>query len=246
MALLDRFGRPIRSGSGKPIRTRTDNQPKGNASRGPVKTHAAPTAKITKAKPAHDRGEFALVDTATAPPPTEIVPVEQMPDADFERHVLRHGLSKRKQSAATGKLAPTVEDWSTQHIDLNRYKALGFPSQAEAYQAYQNMMPEERAIFESYENPSASDKFAKGLVGGLIPGAGLIGGVMWKGQKTLKDKIDYAKRTAATVARNKQSRDSQVASTSSQSPTRPTTSTAPASHYASLDSYRNLFNNYKF
>jgi hypothetical protein len=263
-AVRDRSGNTVQSGSSSrktrssSSRPQTKRRPSGNGN-----ARRAPTAReIQEMREAgQNRDRYITVNADHAPTPTTIEAVDRPftgNSNDFEQQVREHGLPpKSGLIAAATTLAPVedasipvqdnpipVEDRSTHLIDLSRYQGkLGYGSDYEAYQAYQQMTPEERGIFQRHEDPTLAHKLSGGLANIVMPGISLIGKALWSRNKTLKDKIKYAKTTAATIARNEakghtRSRPSASTATS--------TATASGFEYAGLDHYRNLFNNFKF
>jgi len=130
----------------------------------------------------------------------------------------------------------------------------------QAAQSYwDSMSPEAQAIFNSKENPQLSDKILAGVFGSLIPGFGLLNRFMYNDKMTLEEKLEYANKTAGTIAKNNDSSQggnqgvadnngggSTGGTDSGDSPAPVADEDKNAVQYSNLDSYLTLFNNFKF
>jgi len=97
-----------------------------------------------------------------------------------------------------------VDDLGSNKIDMEKFSGnLGFTNVREAQTYWDSMTPEAQAIFNSKENPEVKDKILSGVFGLLIPGFGLLNEFTYNDDMTLQEKLDYANRTAASVAKNK-------------------------------------------
>ena len=136
---------------------------------------------------------------------------------------------------------------------------LGFESMQAAQSYWDSMSPEAQAIFNSKENPQLSDKILAGVFGSLIPGFGLLNRFMYNDKMTLEEKLEYANKTAGTIAKNNDSSQggnqgvadnngggSTGGTDSGDSPAPVADEDKNAVQYSNLDSYLTLFNNFKF
>ena len=152
-----------------------------------------------------------------------------------------------------------VDELSSKYIDIMKFSNnLGFENLQTAQTYWDNMSPEAQAIFKSKENPELSDKILAGVFGALIPGFGLLNQFMYNDDMTLEEKLEYANKTAATVARNDENSGanqgvadnngggSTGGTDSGDSPAPVADEDKNAVQYSNLDSYLTLFNNYKF
>jgi len=145
-----------------------------------------------------------------------------------------------------------VDDLSSVAIDMEKFSGnLGFKTMGEAQKYWDSMTPEAQAIFNSKEHPKASDKILTGVFGLMIPGFGLLNKFMYNDDMTLQEKLEFSKKTAIGVARNKQqmkdgTNQNAGGGGGSSTPTAPAVSTEPESTYSNLDSYLSKFNNYTF
>ena len=153
-------------------------------------------------------------------------------------------------------------------LNLSKFRDnLGFASNSEAEAFWSSMTPEAQAIFNSKENPSNADKILQGVFGLFIPGFGLLNKYMYNDDMTLQEKLDFSIKTANTVATNnlKAGTDA-VAGTAaggggnevvdtgdgtgvddgSDGSEDATVTDSDSVEYSSLDSYLELFDNYKF
>jgi len=143
-----------------------------------------------------------------------------------------------------------VDDLSSNYIDMLKFSGnLGFDSMMEAQTFWDSMTPEAQAIFNSKERPELSDKILSSVFGAFMPGFGLLNKFMYNDDMSLQEKLEFSSKTAVTVANNKDQINQGGSSGSGGGSSVAPVAAAPAekaSEYTNLDSYLNLFNNYKF
>ena len=171
-------------------------------------------------------------------------------------------------SANTGD----IDSAESTTLDISKFRDnLGFASNSEAEAFWSSMTPEAQAIFNSKENPSNADRILQGVFGLFIPGFGLLNEYMYNDKMTLQEKLDFSIKTANTVATNNLKAgtgagtaaggggggsNNEVVDTGTGDGTGvddgtdgsgdTTVNDGNTVEYSSLDSYLELFNNYKF
>jgi len=99
-----------------------------------------------------------------------------------------------------------VDELSSSQIDILQFSGnLGFADMQVAQKFWDSMTPEAQAIFKSKENPQAKDSILASVFGMFIPGFGLLNEFSYNDSMTLQEKLEYANRTAVSVANNKRS-----------------------------------------
>ena len=140
-----------------------------------------------------------------------------------------------------------------QEIDLSNFEDLGYASEQQAYQAYQDMSPKAKSIFDNLHNPSTKQKVGQGLIGALLPGAGLISKLAnYVGKSgSMKDQIERAERTVVTLQNNKDNPPINQGQDNDSQPVRSLAATTPPveppeSTYSGVSAYTEILGNYKF
>ena len=140
-------------------------------------------------------------------------------------------------------------------LSLEKFRDnLGFANAVEAQAFWDSMTPEEQVIFNSKENPSTGTKILETVFGAFMPGYGLLSEFMYNDEMTLKEKLDYSVNTAAAVAERKAK---QIANSGTVgSAARGDENNIPETVDDTVDdtvevkkplqSYLDIFNNYKF
>ena len=140
-------------------------------------------------------------------------------------------------------------------LSLEKFRDnLGFANAVEAQAFWDSMTPEEQVIFNSKENPSTGTKILETVFGAFMPGYGLLSEFMYNDEMTLKEKLDYSVNTAAAVAERKAKQISNSGTVGSA--TRGDGNNIPETVDDTVDdtvevkkplqSYLDIFNNYKF
>ena len=167
---------------------------------------------------------------------------------------------KAVDSVVADTTAVNAEESTT--LDLARFSEnLGFASTEEARAAWAAMTPEAQAIFNSKENPSGATQILEAVFGLFIPGFGLLNKYMYNDNMTLQEKLDFATKTAITIAGNNlkdgsatggggnevvDTGDGTGVDDETDGSDDATVVDSNTVEYSSLESYLTLFKNFKF
>ena len=147
-----------------------------------------------------------------------------------------------------------VDDISTNYIDLSQFKDLGYETEQEAYQAYQDLSPEAKQVFDALRNPGMGRKILEGIAGGLFPPikiAGLLSRYVGK-SGSLKDQFNRAEQTVITAQNNRDNQNNSSGNDNSNDGGSADTVVLPedtkdsTSNYEGISAYTDIFGKYKF